>query len=283
MILSFIRGWNKTSYFYPTEKKGGTKPTIICPLKNEKENLPTLLYSLQQQTYQNFELVLVDDNSTDGSWDFLQKLNFNRFVFEEKRVKNKGEGKKRAIKTAIENTENELIISLDADCLPNENWLQTLVAFYEKEKSDLIVCPVMINERKSFLSKFQQLEFVSLVGSGAGAVGVGKPILCNGANLAFKRSEWLKSEKELHFEEASGDDIYLLQSIKKRGGKINFLKNKNTIVTTQPKETVKGFIRQHTRWASKSSALQDRDYFFTALIVFFNKYCSFYVVFYFTT
>ncbi len=272
LILYFTFGWSKISYFYPI-KKGRTQPTIICPLKNEKANLPTLLQLLKKQTYQNFELILVDDNSTDGSWEFLQKLNFNQFVFEGKIVKNKGEGKKRAIKTAIENTVNELIVSLDADCLPNEKWLETIVAFYEKEKSDLIVCPVVIKEGKSFFTQFQRLEFVSLVGSGAGAVGVGKPILCNGANLVFKREEWFKSEKDLHFDEASGDDIYLLQSIKKRGGKIDFLKNKNTIVVTEPKKKIKDFVKQHTRWASKSSALKDNIYFFTAMVVFGVSLC----------
>ncbi len=272
LIISFVVGWNKISCFVIDDTQLTQKPTIICPIKNEKEHLPTLVKALESQTYQNFELIFVDDNSTDGSWEFLQKLNFNHFPFDGKTVKNNGKGKKKAIKTAIENTENELIITLDADCIPNKKWLETIVAFYEKKKSDLIVCPIVINKGKSFLSKFQRLEFVSLVGSGAGAVGIGKPILCNGANLAFKRKEWLKSEKDLHFNEASGDDIYLLQSIKKRGGKIDFLKNKNTIVTTQPKETVKGFVNQHTRWASKSSALKDKDYFLTAIVVFLASF-----------
>ncbi len=274
LIVSFAFGWSKIPYFLPT-KMPKTKATVICPLKNEKKNLPTLLQWLEKQTFQNFELIFVDDNSTDGSWEFLRNLSLNHFTFEVKALKNNGEGKKRAIKTAIENTENELIITLDADCLPNEKWLETIVAFYEKENSDLIVCPVVINKGKSFLSKFQRLEFVSLVGSGSGAVGIGKPILCNGANLVFKRKEWLKSEKDLQFNEASGDDIYLLQSIKKRDGKIDFLKNRNSLVTTQPKETVKGFINQHTRWASKSSALKDKDYFFTAVVVFLASLCLF--------
>ncbi len=267
LILFFSFGWNRIPYFSP-QKKCTQKATIICPVKNEIENLPYLLKSLKKQTYQNFELILVNDNSTDKSYFFLQNIKLDNFSFDIKILNNKGEGKKTAIKTAIESTQNELIISLDADCLPSEKWLETIVAFYEERQSDLIVCPVVINERKSFLSKFQRLEFVSLVGSGAGAIGIGRPILCNGANLAFKKTEWVKSEKDLYFNEKSGDDIYLLQSIRKRKGKIDFLKNKNTTVITKSKKNLKEFLKQHIRWASKTSALKNKDYLLTSIIVF---------------
>ena len=59
--------------------------------------------------------------------------------------------------------------------------------------------------------------FNTLIASGAGAAGASMPILCNGANLAFTKEAWMQSRLDLVDEQMSGDDIFLLQSIKKRG------------------------------------------------------------------
>jgi cellulose synthase/poly-beta-1,6-N-acetylglucosamine synthase-like glycosyltransferase len=93
--------------------------------------------------------------------------------------------------------------------------------------------------------------------------------LCNGANLAFKRGVWLENKENLHTEQTSGDDVFLLESVKKRGGKIRFLKSKNVLVTTEGAKNVRHFFRQRRRWASKSPAYSDKLLIFTALTVFF--------------
>jgi cellulose synthase/poly-beta-1,6-N-acetylglucosamine synthase-like glycosyltransferase len=125
------------------------------------------------------------------------------------------------------------------------------------------------NER--FLEQFQAFEFTSLVASGAGAAGLGTPILCNGANLAFRRLSWLKSSEELHFDERSGDDIYLLQSIKKHKGVIRFLKSKAAMVETPAKKTWHEFFHQRRRWAGKKAAYKDVPLILTASIVFLTS------------
>ena len=126
---------------------------------------------------------------------------------------------------------NEWIITLDADVLPAENWLLNIVAYQEKCPSDLLICPVKIADSGTFFGQFQQFEFATLIASGAGAAKIGIPILCNGANLAFRKSQWLKNEHKLHFDEVSGDDVYLLQSVKKSHGAVRFLKSTQALVS----------------------------------------------------
>ncbi|MFV0391588.1 MAG: glycosyltransferase [Paludibacteraceae bacterium] len=270
LIIRFIVGWEKLPDFESTERNVSTSVAIVTACKNEKLHLPFLLKAIQAQTYSNFQHIVVDDDSTDGSWTFARdyQYNFTRL----KVLQNEGVGKKEALKTAIEQTDAELIVTLDADCRPKAEWLETIVEFYERENADLVICPVRMSTDRSFLQNFQQFDFTSLVGSGAGAVGAGMPILCNGANLAFRRQVWLDSLDELHFEEPSGDDIFLLQSVKRRGGVIRFLKSKTATVVTRPKASWKAFFQQRQRWAGKKTAYTDWQLSLTAVLVFMTGF-----------
>lgn len=270
MIISFIKGWAITPDFKAEKTGNSCLVAIVTACKNEIENLPLLFSSLKKQTYRNFQFMLVDDDSTDGSLEFASKCTpeFSELTL----LKNKGKGKKEAIKTAIVQTDARIIVSLDADCLPSPDWLATIVEFYSQQLTDLIICPVKMTTNGSLFGNFQQFEFAALVASGAGAAGIGIPVLCNGANLAFRRQAWLSSEDRLHFEEPGGDDIFLLQSIKKRGGPIRFLKSGEAAVETAPTKTLKEFFSQRRRWAGKKAAYADWQLAAVALIVFLASF-----------
>ena len=270
LIISFIKGWSAIPDYEAENEDNRIHVTILTACKNESAHLPALLQAINQQTYRNFQFLVVDDHSTDGTWKYLNEAvtGFHQL----KQLKNKGIGKKEAIKTGIEQTNSRLIITLDADCIPSPDWLSTIVQFYQKEFTDLVICPVRMSSNGSFLQDFQLFEFAGLVASGAGAAGVGMPILCNGGNLAFRRQAWLNNADNLHFEEPGGDDIFLLQSIKKSGGPVRFLKSKAAMVETAPKKTLWEFIRQRRRWAGKKAAYADWQLAATALIVFLASF-----------
>lgn len=137
-----------------------------------------------------------------------------------------------------------------------------------RHPTDLLIGPVNTHTPNSFREKLQQLEFVTLVASGAGAAGAGLPIMCNGANLAFTKKAWFESRTDLHEEQISGDDVFLLLSIKKRKGTIRFLKSEKAMVTTAVAPDLKSFVRQRMRWTSKAPAYTDFHLLLTALSVF---------------
>lgn len=266
LISVFFIGWRRIFPFSPKgDESIRTMITVIIACRNEESHIRQLISCLAQQSYPNFEVILVNDHSEDATKNYIKSA---QATFQKiKLVDAIGFGKKNAIKEGILNSTSKLIVTTDADCLPSYHWLEVIACFYKKYPADLIICPVKIAGSENLFSYLQVLEFTGLVASGAGAAGVGMPVLCNGANLVFTKNSWLKSQADLHVDEMSGDDMFLLESIKKRRGVIRFLKSESAFVITEASKTWKDFIKQRRRWTSKSSAYTDSQIIITACIV----------------
>jgi biofilm PGA synthesis N-glycosyltransferase PgaC len=266
IVCIFIIGWNRISPFVPKGNEQINRLiSVVVPCRNEEKHIRQLISCMAQQSNQNFELILVNDHSTDATKNYIKaaQATFPRIVL----LDAVGVGKKKALKEGILQAQGELIVLTDADCLPSYHWLESISCFQRKSSSDLIICPVKLSGKESVLSYLQVLEFTSLVGAAAGSAGAGMPILCNGANLAFRKRIWMQCQDDLHEELQSGDDMFLLESIKRRRGTIRFLKSESAFVTTKQAETVKEFIVQRRRWTSKSTSYKDWQVIFTALVV----------------
>ncbi|MDR2824845.1 MAG: glycosyltransferase [Prevotellaceae bacterium] len=242
------------------------KISIVVAARNEEKNIAMLLQSLKSQTDKDFELILINDGSTDKTLEIINSFvsAFQITIFNNSESK----GKKYAVQQGVFEAENELILTTDADCTPNEKWVETVRNFQAQNDCDLLILPVFMRANNSYFSKIQQLEFTSLVASGAGAAGGGSAILCNAANLAFKKAAYMRAQADLHFEKQSGDDIFLLESVKHNGGKIRFVKSENAAVHTNACSSLKEFFRQRSRWAGKATAYSDKLLIITAIIVF---------------
>jgi cellulose synthase/poly-beta-1,6-N-acetylglucosamine synthase-like glycosyltransferase len=178
--------------------------------------------------------------------------------------------KKFAIETAINVANGDLIITTDADCEPQPDWIMTMASFYESTNAKLIAAPVKINAGNSFLSIFQTLDFITLQGITGASVFKKMHSMCNGANLAYEKKAFTEVNGFRDIDEMpSGDDMLLMYKIYKRyPDQVFFLKNKNAVVSTQPETTSSGFINQRTRWASKADKYDDKRIFWALLLVY---------------
>jgi len=267
LISIFYKGWRRIAFFVPKgDEKIRTKISVIIACRNEKNHIRQIISCLAQQSYQNYELILVNDHSVDATRNYIKSAQETYPKIQ--LVDAVGYGKKNSLKEGILISTGELIITTDADCMPSFHWLESIACFNDKYPCDLIICPVKFSGKDTLFSNLQALEFTSLIASGAGAAGAGTPVLCNGANLAFTKKSWMDSQSDLHEEEMSGDDMFLLESIKKRRGVIRFLKSESAFVSTEPSNTLKEFIKQRRRWTSKSGAYTDWQLIVTACVVF---------------
>lgn len=109
--------------------------TVLTPTYNRKNELDNLFYSLQKQTLQNFEWLIVDDGSTDGTSETVNKFKENA-KFPVKYVKKKNGGKHTALNQGIGMIETMLTIIVDSDDTLLADAMVTIQDYYEKYKNE---------------------------------------------------------------------------------------------------------------------------------------------------
>lgn len=267
LLLKTYAWLKKIKPFYP-QSLPDISVSVLVACRNEELNILSLLSDLAAQDYNHdkFEVIIIDDNSSDSTLNIATGYGGFRNL---KVIKNSGVGKKSAIKTGIDICIGELVITTDADCRPGRNWIKTIVSYYSENKPDMIIGPVALKGSRGFFQRFQELEFLSLQGVTAGTASVGNPVMCNGANLAFKREAYKNHSLDLHEEKVSGDDIFLLHSLKKnKNSKIMWLESNDALVTTCTSETCPSFISQRARWISKAGSYRDSFTILLAIVTF---------------
>lgn len=242
--------------------------TVIIACRNEQENLSSLISSVSGQDYPKelCEVILVDDNSTDRTFENASEQSVAAKITV---LKNNGKGKKEAIRTGVNASTGRLIITTDADCTMGKNWIRTIASFFEKNNPDMIICPVQLKGSRGISGWFQELEFLSLQGITAGSVMAGNGIMCNGANLAFTRNAYQNHIENLHFDLNTGDDVFMLHSLKQQPGSIiMWLESPDAIVTTSSAPDIRTFLSQRKRWISKWNYYSDKFTIITGILTF---------------
>lgn len=269
LVSIFYVGWQRLPLYenkISIEKIESINISVIVACRDEENSIGRLIQALLVQTYTSFELIIVNDHSNDNTVEIISK---SLDGFRNAKLIHAAEfGKKNAIKEGVLSAVGNFIVTTDADCVPGPEWLKTISDFQMDRSPDLIIGPVQLIENQTLFSKIQALEFLSLIVSGAGASGVGMPIMCNGANLAFRKEIWLDSQHFFKENEISGDDIFLLHSVKRKKGKILFLKSVNAIVKTDGAESLAAFFKQRRRWTSKAGSYDDWQTILVAIIIF---------------
>jgi len=266
-LLRIFSGFSKIKPFKPS----GTPElfvSVVIACRNEEKNLPGVLDDLSVQKYNrdNFEVLIVDDNSSDNTIDYASSF---RGIKNLKVIRNNGSGKKEAIKTGVDRSLANLIITTDADCRLPEKWLLVIASFFDEYKPDIAICRVIPDCGHGLLSRFIELEFLSLQGITSGTAANGNPVMCNGANLAFKKNFYTLNSGNMHPELETGDDIFLLHSVKKDPEcTILWLESDEAAVTTRLPESSLLFLRQRSRWISKAGAYGDTYTIALAIVTF---------------
>ena len=261
LVLWFVKGWiglgNRKLENWNL-KIDEIKVSLIVPCRNEAENIQAILKAIDQQKFDfyNLEVIVVDDHSIDNTLAEISNFqfpisNFQPVIIE---LSENQFGKKAAIKKAIDIAKGEIIVCTDADCDMGNDWLNAMTSAFISPTVQMTTGPVMFHERKGFWNQLIQMEFLSLIGIGAASVKNGVPNMCNGANIAYRKSAFLEVngfEGNEHIP--SGDDEFLMHKIhKKYKGGIQFIKNHEAIVYTQAPQSFNEFVNQRIRWGSKA-------------------------------
>jgi cellulose synthase/poly-beta-1,6-N-acetylglucosamine synthase-like glycosyltransferase len=235
-------------------KQSNSSVSILIPFRNESSVLPRLIESLNQLDVNHIqvETIFINDHSTDSSCDLLDACNLPYQVCH----LDENQGKKSAIELGWRIAKGDFIFQTDADCTLPQKWLKSMLRSFENPKVSFVSGPVVFDEPKSFWQKLVALDFMSLIAIGAAHISWDKPLMCNGANMAYRRS--LIANVDIHQGQVSGDDVFLLQSAQKKPNAIRFCKNEKAIIQTEGPNSLNVFWNQRLRWSSKNSAYDSR-------------------------
>src|SRR3989344_4340869 len=125
-----------------------TEITIIIPVYNAEKTLKKCLDSVKKQDYKNYEVVIVDDCSTDSSLSIAKGYGYKLIRLK----KNSGSGKARNI--GAKEAKTKLIAFTDSDCILPNDWLSRVIKNLKNKKVHFVCGGYSGSEGGSFLEKY---------------------------------------------------------------------------------------------------------------------------------
>ena len=290
-LILFYRKWflQLTPFKATTNHQPSLFFSIIIPARNEADNISKCLQSIINQNYPKhlFEIIVIDDHSTDNTAQIIaqfaqQNTNIKLIKLQDELAgKQLNAYKKKAIELAINKAQGSWIVTTDADCEVQQNWLLLFDDYIKKNNCLFVAAPVIFSNDKTIVSNFQYIDFMALQAATAATISVGLHSMCNGANLAYNKSVFFEVEGFKGIDNiASGDDMLLMNKIKEKYPKqIGYLFSQDAIVTTQPMPNFKSFINQRIRWASKADKYEDKSLLPVLLMVYWFNLNLFFMFF----
>ena len=167
-----------------------------------------------------------------------------------------GRGKKYALKTTIAAATTEFVWLTDDDVTDAASVIANTDLSLIPD-TDMLILPLrMTAGGGSILERLQQIEYAAIQTLTLLSAMNDSPVLCSGANLIVRRERWLESQDDLHMDLPSGDDMFLLESFKRRGLRIA---SGHMCMTIPPIAGLRQLMRQRMRWAGKAPHYKDKD------------------------
>jgi cellulose synthase/poly-beta-1,6-N-acetylglucosamine synthase-like glycosyltransferase len=275
VIFLFSSGVKKSELLPAGEKESTREVSIVIPFRNEAANLPLLLADLLAQSYPKdlYEVIFVDDHSDDGSHALVDSMISGTHGFRCLQLLHESSGKKAALFHGIQHASFERLIQVDADCRIGPQFIASHMDFLEKHPADLVAGLVSTSEEAGgFLEVFERLDLLALAGTGVGSFGIGRPMMCSGANLAYSRELYMETRSFDPSESTdSGDDMFLMIGARKLKRSLAYNSAREAYVETSPVSSFRAFLAQRIRWGAKTRHYGMLDIQLLALLVMLSN------------
>lgn len=243
-------------------KKPNPVSVIVCA-HDEEQNLKALVPMLLAQDHPEFEVIIVEDRSNDGSYDYLLQATQEHSRLKMVRVVSKPEyinGKKYGITLGIRAARYEWLLFTDADCRPDsKQWITRMTERYD-ERTQFVLGFSPYRKEEGILNAF--IRFESLI-TGIQCLGLallGRPYMGVGRNLAYTKSLFLKSKGFNNYLGLMGgdDDLFVNLHTKKSNTKVCI--GQDATVLSTPKKSWSEFLDQKLRhlFAGKRYKFSDK-------------------------
>lgn len=270
-VLFLVQGYHLGRYFVlPALRKvyaNNNQSTDLEPIsvivvaKNEKTRLEALLPALLQQDYPHFEVIVVDNQSWDGSYELLHEWKAKypnlQIVAVAEHIKTKP-GKKLALTLAIKKAANDILVFTDADCLPGSSqWLRQMASSYSQGiemvigYSPYLYQPGLLNPLVRYEAFFVAWQYLSFALARRPYMGVGR-------NLSYRKSTFMANRGFANNLNVNfGDDDLMVQEMSKPHNTAVVL-HPDSHVWSIPKQHLADWLRQKKRHLSAGAYYRGR-------------------------
>lgn len=254
--------------------------SILISCNNEAENLRLFLPKILHQNYPKFELVLIDDASTDSTFTVMQtftKEHENIQIVRLPKTKTYSGNKKNALTAAIEQAKYEHLLFTDADCVPkSENWIANMASSFDESKH-LVLGYGAYRKKSGWLNKVIRYETLLTAWQYFSYTLMGLPYMGVGRNMGYTKSLFQKAVgfKSHQHIKSGDDDLFVSQVATASNTALCWTIDSHTV--SAPKAGFRDWFRQKRRHVTTASSYKPMHQFllglfFLSQILFFGLF-----------
>jgi glycosyltransferase involved in cell wall biosynthesis len=222
---------------------------VVCA-NNEEENLRTLIPLLLSQDYAIKEIIIVDDRSHDGTYDYLLELKPTVKLVRIEQVPDHANGKKFGLTMGIKAATYDRVVFTDADCRPASNqWLAEVSATFTEEQN-FVLGYSQYQVESGFLNQFIRFETITTALHYFMRAKFFTPYMAVGRNLAYSKRLFMEVKG---FNESlkilgGDDDLFVNKHAKRRS--TSLILSPSSTVYSIPKRNWSAYYTQKKRHLS---------------------------------
>jgi len=235
---------------------------IVCA-KNEAENVRKFVPILAEQDYPDFEIILIDDASSDETLEILEafeKQYTNIRLVKVENIEAFWGNKKFALTLGIKAAKKEYLLFTDADCYPtSKEWIKEMSSQFTAQKTIVLGYGAYEKIAGSFLNKIIRFETMLTAVQYFSWAKMGHPYMGVGRNLAYKKEEFFNVNGFIdHMKLRSGDDdLFINQAANAKNTTI--CSSAESFTYSMPKTSFKDWFAQKRRHVSTAGFYKGFD------------------------
>jgi cellulose synthase/poly-beta-1,6-N-acetylglucosamine synthase-like glycosyltransferase/peptidoglycan/xylan/chitin deacetylase (PgdA/CDA1 family) len=244
VVLALVNSHRQSRRVWPQVSGAPAPVTVALPAYNEEKVIAKTLAALAKTDYRDFEVVAVDDGSTDDTWGVLTDF---ASVWPRLRIfrHDVNKGKAAALNYAIARARGEIIVTLDGDTVFEPQTISRLARHFVDPRIGVVAGQVKVGNRRNILTAWQSLEYISGVCVTRSAEGlVGAITIAPGACAAWRRRVILEAGG--YSMRTLAEDCNLTLAIQELGYKVTL--DNSAVAWTEAPMTVRGLAKQRLRW-----------------------------------
>ncbi len=235
---------------------------IVCA-KNEEENVAKFIPLLAEQNYPDFEIVLIDDASSDTTLDLFEGFEKQYSNIRLVKVENNEAfwgNKKYALTLGIKAAKKDYLLFTDADCYPtSKEWITAMSSQFTMHKTIVLGYGGYEKIANSLLNKIIRFETLLTAIQYFSWTKMGNPYMGVGRNLAYKKDEFFNVNGFInHIQVRSGDDdLFINEAATSKNTTIAYTPESFTY--SKPKTTYKDWLIQKRRHIATANHYKKLD------------------------